>query len=40
VDESLEPVSALFAEAKIRSFGPLLVRRYGSDELHGRVQQA
>jgi hypothetical protein len=40
VNESLERVSAKFAKAKVRSFVPLLVRRYVSDELRGRVGQA
>ena len=40
VDESLERVSAMFTDAKIRGFVPLLVRRYVSDELQKRVEQA
>jgi len=40
VDESLERVSAQFAKAKVRSFVPLLVRRYVNDELRERVGKA
>ena len=40
LDENLERVSALCAQAKIRSFVPLLVRRHVSDDLHERVHQA
>jgi hypothetical protein len=40
VDESLERVSAKFAKATVRSFVPLLVRRYVNDELRERVGQA
>jgi len=39
VDESLERVSARFDKAKVRSFVPLLVRRYVKDELRERVGQ-
>jgi hypothetical protein len=37
VDECLDRVAAKFDDAKVRSFVPLLVRRYVSDELHERV---
>jgi hypothetical protein len=40
VDECLNRVAAKFVDAKVRSFVPLLVRRYVSAELHGRVEQA
>jgi hypothetical protein len=40
VDESLERVSATFAKAKIRSFVPLLVRRYVNEELRERGRLA
>jgi hypothetical protein len=40
VDECLERVAAEFADAKVRSFVPLLVRRYASDELQGRLEHA
>jgi hypothetical protein len=40
VNESLERVSAKFADAKIRGFVPLLVRRYVNDELHKRIEPA
>lgn len=40
VDECLDRVAAKFVNAKVRAFVPLLVRRYVSDELHGRVEQA
>jgi hypothetical protein len=39
VDESLERVSDASAKAKVRSFVPLLVRRYVNDELRERVGQ-
>lgn len=38
--KALEPVSALFAEAKIGSLVPLLVRRDVSHEPHERAEQA
>jgi hypothetical protein len=37
VDECLTRVAARFDDAKVRSFVPLLVRRYVSDELHERL---
>jgi hypothetical protein len=40
VDECLDRIAAKFVNAKVRAFGPLLVRRYASDELNRRVQQA
>ena len=40
VSASLVRVSAMFTDAKIRGFVPLLVRRYVNDELHERVEQA
>src|ERR1035437_5655490 len=40
VNASLERVSAMFTDAKIRGFVSLLVRRYVNDELHERVEQA
>jgi hypothetical protein len=40
VNASLERVSAMFTDAKIRGFAPLLVRRYVNDELQKRVEQA
>jgi len=40
VDECLDRVAATFDDAKVRSFVPLLVRRYASDELHERVDDA
>ena len=40
VDECIDRVAAKFVDAKVRSFVPLLVRRYVSAELHGRVEQA
>jgi hypothetical protein len=40
VNESLERVSATFAQAKVRSFVPLLVRRYVKEELRERVRVA
>ena len=40
VDECLNRVAAQFDEATVRSFVPLLVRRYVSDELHERVDDA
>ena len=38
VDECLARVSALFTDAKIRAFVPLLVRRYVDDELQERLE--
>ena len=38
VDECLENVAAQFAGAPIRSFVPLLVRRYVREELQARLQ--
>ena len=38
VDECLTRVAAKFDHAKVRSFVPLLVRRYVSDELRQRVE--
>jgi hypothetical protein len=40
VDECIDRVAAKFVDAKVRSFVPLLVRRYVSAELNGRVEQA
>jgi hypothetical protein len=40
VDECLDRVASRFVDAKVRSFVPLLVRRYVSYELHERVAQA
>ena len=40
VDECLCRVAARFDDAKVRSFVPLLVRRYVNDELQERVQDA
>ncbi|MBC7559204.1 MAG: hypothetical protein H7270_07560 [Dermatophilaceae bacterium] len=40
VDECLARVAAEFTDAKVRSFVPLLVRRYVSDELQGRLEHA
>jgi hypothetical protein len=40
VDECLARVSAQFDDATVRSFVPLLVRRYVSDELHERLEHA
>jgi hypothetical protein len=40
VDECLARVAAQFDEATVRSFVPLLVRRYVSDELHERLEHA
>jgi len=37
IDECLTKVAAQFADAKVRSFVPLLVRRYVRDELHARL---
>ena len=38
VDECLNRVAAQFDEATVRSFVPLLVRRYVNDELHERLE--
>jgi hypothetical protein len=40
VDECLARVAAQFDDATVRSFVPLLVRRYVNDELHERLQHA
>jgi hypothetical protein len=40
VDECLARVSALFTDAKVRAFVPLLVRRYVNDELQERIERA
>jgi len=40
VDECLARVAAGFTDAKVRSFVPLLVRRYASDELQERLEHA
>lgn len=40
VDECLARVAAGFSDAKVRTFVPLLVRRYVSDELQGRLGHA
>jgi len=40
VDECLSRVAAEFTDAKVRSFVPLLVRRYVSDELQKRLEHA
>jgi hypothetical protein len=40
VDECIHRVAAKFVDAKVRSFVPLLVRRYVRAELHGRVELA
>jgi hypothetical protein len=40
VDECLSQVSARFEGATVRSFVPLLVRRYVREELKGRLRQA
>ncbi|HEX7536799.1 MAG TPA: hypothetical protein VF391_07315 [Dermatophilaceae bacterium] len=40
VDECLARVSGQFDDATVRSFVPLLVRRYVSDELHERLEHA
>jgi RNase H-fold protein (predicted Holliday junction resolvase) len=37
VDESLVTVAATFADASVRSFVPLLVRRYVSEDLQARL---
>jgi len=38
VDECLSRVAAQFDEATVRSFVPLLVRRYVNDELQERLE--
>ena len=38
VDECLARVAATFDDASVRSFVPLLVRRYVNDELHERLE--
>ena len=38
VDECLARVAATFDDASVRSFVPLLVRRYVNDELHDRLE--
>jgi hypothetical protein len=38
IDECLSAVAATFDEATVRSFVPLLVRRYVGEELHARLQ--
>jgi hypothetical protein len=40
VDECLDRIAAKFDAAKVRSFVPLLVRRYVRDELHERLKSA
>jgi len=40
VDECLARVSAEFDDARVRSFVPLLVRRYVNDELQGLLEHA
>lgn len=40
VDECLDRVSAEFADAKVRAFVPLLVRRYVNDELQRLLEHA
>jgi len=40
VEECLVRVAAKFDNAKVRSFVPLLVRRYTSDELRDRLTKA
>ena len=40
VDECLNRVAATFDDAKVRSFVPLLVRRYVNDELQERLVNA
>jgi hypothetical protein len=39
VDECLDQVAAQFAGASVRSFVPLLVRRYVREELQARLGQ-
>jgi hypothetical protein len=40
VDECLDQIAARFEAATVRSFIPLLVRRYVREELQARVSQA
>ncbi|WP_426566114.1 three-helix bundle dimerization domain-containing protein [Angustibacter sp. McL0619] len=40
VDECIHEVAARFADARVRSFVPLLVRRYATDALRDRVASA
>ena len=40
VDECLHEVAARFTDARVRSFVPLLVRRYVSDALRSRTTTA
>ena len=40
VEECLDRVGATFDDASVRSFVPLLVRRYVRDELHEQLKQA
>lgn len=40
VDECLARVAAGFTDARVRSFVPLLVRRYVRDELQERLEHA
>ena len=40
IDECLATVAARFADAKVHSFVPLLVRRYVRDELQARLVEA
>jgi hypothetical protein len=40
IDECLAKVAARFADARVRSFVPLLVRRYVRDELQARLVDA
>ena len=40
VDECLDQIAARFEAATIRSFIPLLVRRYVREELQARLSQA
>ena len=37
VDQCLQDVAAWFADARVRSFVPLLVRRYATDALRTRA---
>jgi hypothetical protein len=40
IDDCLANVAARFADARVRSFVPLLVRRYVRDELEARLVPA
>jgi len=40
IDQCLHQVAARFEDANVRSFVPLLVRRYARDELHARLANA